>query len=85
MEPRKMVLMNPFPGQEWDADVANGCVDMVGEGKSRANWEISTDVRFFATLCSVVHQVPQSMGFSRQEYWSEWPFPSPVYTLPCVK
>ena len=25
----------------------------------------------------VVHQVPLSMGFSRQEYWSGLPFPSP--------
>ena len=23
------------------------------------------------------HQVPLSMGFSRQEYWSRLPFPSP--------
>ena len=25
----------------------------------------------------VVHQAPLSMGFSRQEYWSGLPFPSP--------
>ena len=32
------------------------------------------------TLCSpvdVVHQAPLSMGFSRQESWDGWPFPSP--------
>ena len=32
------------------------------------------------TLCdpwTVAHQVPPSMGFSRQEYWSGLPFPSP--------
>ena len=23
------------------------------------------------------HQAPLSMGFSRQEYWSGWPYPSP--------
>ena len=23
------------------------------------------------------HQAPRCMGFSRQEYWSGWPFPSP--------
>ena len=33
-------------------------------------------VRPFATLWTVAHQVPPSMGFSRQEYWSELPFPS---------
>ena len=26
---------------------------------------------------TVVHQAPLSMGFSRQEYWSNLPFPSP--------
>ena len=25
----------------------------------------------------VAHRVPLSMGFSRQEYWSVWPFPPP--------
>ena len=34
-------------------------------------------VRLFATSWSVAHQVPPSMGFSRQEYWSGVPFPSP--------
>ena len=28
------------------------------------------------TLWTVAHQVPQSMGFHRQEYWNRWPFPS---------
>ena len=31
----------------------------------------------FATPWTVVHQAPRSMGFSRQEYWSGWPLPSP--------
>ena len=26
---------------------------------------------------TIVHQVPLSMEYSRQEYWSGWPFPSP--------
>ena len=29
------------------------------------------------TLWTIAHQVPLSMGFSRQEYWSGLPFPSP--------
>ena len=29
------------------------------------------------TLWIVAHQAPLSMGFSRQEYWSGLPFPSP--------
>ena len=34
-------------------------------------------VRLFATPWSVARQAPLSMGFSRQEYWSALPFPSP--------
>ena len=30
-----------------------------------------------ATPWTVARQVPLSMGFSRQEYWSKLPFPSP--------
>ena len=29
------------------------------------------------TPCTVAHQAPLSMEFSRQEYWSGLPFPSP--------
>ena len=34
-------------------------------------------VRVFETQWTVAHQAPLSMGFSRQEYWSGLPFPSP--------
>ena len=33
--------------------------------------------RLFATPWTVAYQAPPSMGFSRQEYWSGLPFPSP--------
>ena len=34
-------------------------------------------VRLFVTPWTVAYQAPQSMEFSRQEYWSGLPFPSP--------
>ena len=34
-------------------------------------------VGLFAALWTVTYQAPLSMGFSRQEYWSGLPFPSP--------
>ena len=34
-------------------------------------------VQLFVTPWTVAHQAPSSMGFSRQEYWSGLPFPSP--------
>ena len=34
-------------------------------------------IQLFATSRTVVHQVPLSMEFSKQEYWSGLPFPTP--------
>ena len=36
-----------------------------------------SQVRLSATPWTVAHQASPSMGFSRQEYWSGVPFPSP--------
>ena len=35
-------------------------------------------VRLLATPLTAAHQAPLSMGFSRQEYWSGVPLPSPM-------
>ena len=37
-------------------------------------------VRLCATPQTAAHQAPLSLGFSRQEYWSGLPFPSPLLT-----
>ena len=34
-------------------------------------------VHLFTTPWTVAHKAPLSLGFSRQEYWSGLPFPSP--------
>ena len=34
-------------------------------------------VQLFATPWTIAHQIPPSMGFSRQEHWGGLPFPSP--------
>ena len=34
-------------------------------------------VRVFVTPWTIAHKAPLSMEFSKQEYWSELPFPSP--------
>ena len=39
--------------------------------------QLLSHIQFFATLWTVAHQAPLSMGFSRQEYWSGLSFPSP--------
>ena len=38
---------------------------------------ISKSFLTLVTPQTVICQVPLSMGFSRQAYWSGWPFPSP--------
>ena len=36
-------------------------------------------VRLLATSWTAAYQAPPSMGFSRQEYWSGVPLPSPLF------
>ena len=51
---------------------------MKGKSLSRA--------RLLATPWTAAYQAPLSMGFSRQEYWSGVPLPSPlIVTLPYKK
>ena len=45
-------------------------------GKNTRKWKWSR-VGLFATPWTIAYQAPPSMGFSRQEYWSGLPFPSP--------
>ena len=51
-------------------------INFIAESKSSEVKSLS-HVRLFATPWTVAHQVPPPMGFSRQEYWSGLPFPSP--------
>ena len=39
--------------------------------------KLLSHVRLFVTPWTVAYQAPQSMEFSKQEYWSGLPFPSP--------
>ena len=42
-----------------------------------SNMKSLSRIRLFATLWTVPYQAPPTIGFSRQEYWSGLPFPSP--------
>ena len=42
-------------------------------------------VQLLATPWTAAYQAPPSMGFSRQEYWSGMPLPSPVNWLYSIK
>ena len=47
-------------------------------------WKVKVNslslVQLLATPWAAAYQAPLSMGFSRQEYWSGVPLPSPTYT-----
>ena len=45
--------------------------------KSESESEVVQSCPTLVTPWTVAHQAPPSMGFSRQEYWSGLPFPSP--------
>ena len=45
--------------------------------KVKVKVKLLSRVWLFATPWTIAYQAPPSMGFSRQEYWSGLPFPSP--------
>ena len=51
--------------------------------KWKVKVKLLSRVWLFVTPWTAAHQAPPSMGFSRQEYWSGVPFPSPL--LACEK
>ena len=49
--------------------------------KVKSESEVVQSCRLFATTQTAAYQAPLSMGFSRQEYWSGVPLPSPEISL----
>ena len=52
-------------------------------------WKVKVNslsrVQLLATPWTAAYQAPPSMGFSRQEYWSGVPLPSPMYDVLSLK
>ena len=53
------------------------CIKASSRGSEKVKVKSLSRVRLFATPRTVAHQSPPSVEFSRQEYWSGLPFPSP--------
>ena len=51
--------------------------ELLGNRVSVQSVQLLSCVRLFATPWTAAYQAPPSMGFSRQEYWSGLPLPSP--------
>ena len=69
---------SPIPGilqartLEWVA------ISFSNAWKWKVKGKLLSHVRLVATPWTAAHQAPPSMGFSRQEYWSGVPLPSPM-------
>ena len=69
---------SPIPGilqartLEWVA------ISFSNAWKWKVKVKLLSCVRLFATPWTAAHQAPPPMGFSRQEYWSGVPLPSPT-------
>ena len=55
-----------------------GCYFLLQCMKVKSESESLSCVRLFATPWTAAYQASPSMGFSRQEYWSGLPLPSPL-------
>ena len=80
-------LCDPIDGSSPDSPVSGilqaRTLDWVAISFSSAwKWKVSvkllSHVRLFTTPWTAAYQAPLSMGFSRQEYWSGLPLPSPI-------
>ena len=64
--------------------VCRGCIlspclfNLYAEWKWKVKVKSLSYVRLFATPWTAAYHTPPSVGFSRQEYWSGLPFPSPI-------
>ena len=67
---------SPHPWDSPDKNTGVGCHLLLQCRKVKV--KSLSRVRLFATPWTAAYQAPLSMGFSRQEYWSGVPSPSPV-------
>ena len=61
----------------WLHHVACGILVLRGGGADIYDGLVTKSYPTLATLWTVAHQAPLSMGFASQEFWSGLPFPSP--------
>ena len=68
----------------WDSPGKNtgvGCHFLLQCMKGKVKVKSFSHVRLLATPWTTAYQAPPSIGFSRQEYWSGVPLPSPGHVL----
>ena len=79
-------LCDPIDGSPWGSSIPGilqarilewAAISFSNAWKWKVKVKSLSRVRLLATLWTAAHQAPLSMGFSRQEYWSGDPLPSP--------
>ena len=79
---------SPVPGilqartLEWGCHCLLQCMKVKSESEVAQSY-LTLHIRLLATPWTTAYQAPPSIGFSRQEYWSGVPLPSPAYLLTC--
>ena len=69
---------SPVPGILQGRTLEWVAISFSNAGKWKVKVKSLSQVRLFATPWTAAYQAPPSMGFSRQEYWSGVPLPSPI-------
>ena len=69
---------SPVPGILQARTLEWAAISFSNSGKWKVKVKSLSHVRLLATPLTAAYQAPLSMGFSRQEYWSGLPLPSPV-------
>ena len=72
----------------WDSPGKNtrvGCHFLLQCMKVKSESEVAQSCPTLVTPRTAAYQAPPSMGFSRQEYWSGVPLPSPKAAVPEIK
>ena len=68
---------SPVPGIPQARTLEWVAISFSNEWKWKVKGKLLSRVRLLATPWTAAYQAPPSMGFSRQEYWSGVPLPSP--------
>ena len=72
---------SPIPGVLQARTLEWVAISFSNAGKWKVKVKLLSRVRLLATPWTAAYQARPSMGFSRQEYWSGVPLPSPVGCL----
>ena len=80
-QPTRLPRPWDFPGRS----TAVGCHFLLQYMKGKLKVKSLSRVQLFETPWTAAYQAPLSMGFSRREYWSGVPLPSPPMQGICVQ